>query len=42
MATNSVAGEPIHVGAQPVLLFWAAEALWVTNSYSGTVSRIDL
>jgi YVTN family beta-propeller protein len=41
VGTNRVAGEPIPVGTRPVLLRWAAGALWVSNSGSPSLSRID-
>jgi len=41
LRTGKIVGEPIPVGKRPVLMIWAADALWVSNAYGDSVSRID-
>jgi YVTN family beta-propeller protein len=40
--TNQPVGRPIAVGVQPVLMTFSDGAFWVTNNFSGSVSRVDL
>ncbi len=41
LASETPAGEPIGVGNKPIGIFAGDRYVWVTNSFSGTVSRID-
>ncbi len=40
--TNQVIGKPIRVGSGPLFLAIGEGAVWVTNRFSETLSRIDL
>jgi YVTN family beta-propeller protein len=40
-ATGAVIGSPIQVGRAPLYIAEYQEAIWVSNSVDGTVSRID-
>jgi YVTN family beta-propeller protein len=40
-STGSAIGSPIPVGRGPITIASSAEAVWVSNAFDGTVTRID-